>query len=170
MHVSWQDLPTFEGAVKPPPLPARLGSSVGKEALDLYAQYAEQHDESSCVAGIGNYAGSDPRAKTAHLNSMSWSECVATYFPKTQLSRKDTILLADWAAKTVKYNETRSAWLASLPEGVRKAVVRRDRGGGSVVEGSSKAVVANSRFSHRSAAPSAAPSRASRSSFTSSWR
>jgi hypothetical protein len=100
---------------KPAPLPDGLRKH-GAKAMELYQTFAQENDVQSAAAVNGEAAGHTfaTGAKTAHLEKMSFEECLKLYFPRNTLKPSELQKLAKWVKAWQAYNKEKAEWLASL--------------------------------------------------------
>jgi hypothetical protein len=126
-QTSWVDvhnLPKFE-LPRPTPLKDDLRKHVPK-AMELYKSFEKERGDH--VPGASGHLNFAANAKTAHLDKLSFSECLELYFPKsTHIKRADLNKLSEWVEETVHYNKSKAEWLATLRPEQRTAVVKAMR-------------------------------------------
>jgi hypothetical protein len=126
-QTSWVDvhnLPKFE-LPRPTPLKDDLRKHVPK-AMELYKSFEKERGDH--VPGASGHLNFAANAKTAHLDKLSFSECLELYFPKsTHIKRADLNKLSEWVEETVHYNKSKAEWLATLRPEQRTAVVKARR-------------------------------------------
>ena len=124
------ELPRFEGAVRPAPLPARL-HAIGKEAMALYRQYEHslQQGEAAEASTKGHKVGhTSPRATALPLlvSRCDFNTCLEMSLPRHRLERRGVPLVGAYASGMARYAAERAEWLQTLAPETRQAVVRRD--------------------------------------------